>query len=181
MKKICTTVLFLIALAGIIQADDVIIEVKIGYFFPVESAFKDIYGAGVSYGAKLTIGVWKNLSLWMEGSYFSKKGELSFTKEETKVKIFPVGAGFQIHIERGIVKIYGGSGVKYYQYNESNIIGEVSKGSLGYVSKAGILINVYKGLTLDIFGDYAYCKMKPADFRINIGGFSAGIGLGYTF
>ena len=127
-----------------IQASDVIFEVKTGYFLPVESAFKDIYGGGVIYGAKLTIGVWKKLSIWMEGSHFSKRGELSYTKEETKVKIFPAGAGFQIYTEQGIMKIYGGTGIKYFQYNESNIIGEISKGSLGYVSKAGVLINVYK-------------------------------------
>ncbi len=28
---------------------------------------------------------------------------------------------------------------------------------------------------------YSYCRMKPADYRINIGGLEAGIGIGYEF
>jgi len=34
---------------------------------------------------------------------------------------------------------------------------------------------------IDLYLSYSYCKIKPADFEINIGGIEAGIGIGYKF
>jgi hypothetical protein len=42
-------------------------------------------------------------------------------------------------------------------------------------------MKVTGGLIIDLHISYSYCKMKPADYRINIGGFEAGIGIGYEF
>ena len=44
-----------------------------------------------------------------------------------------------------------------------------------------LIPKVIKGLFFDIFGEYSYCKMTPADFTINIGGMTAGVGVGYEF
>ena len=61
----------------------------------IEKAFRDIYGEGIMYGGEVNIRVWKALEVWFGASYFYKKGELTFTKEETKLKIVPIGAGIK--------------------------------------------------------------------------------------
>ena len=73
------------------------------------------------------------------------------------------------------VKIY------YYQYKESNPLGNVSKGGLGYVGKLGSYIDIAGGFLIDLYINYSYCKLKPADFEINIVGLEAGVGIGYRF
>jgi hypothetical protein len=71
--------------------------------------------------------------------------------------------------------------MNYYQYKETNPIGDVSEGGLGFVGKIGSYITIIEKLVLDFYVDYSYCKMKPADLEINVGGIVAGIGVGYRF
>jgi len=134
------------------------------------------------YGGEVSIRVWKALEVWFGASYFSKKGELTFTKEETKLRIVPIGAGVKYFFP--VVEIldgYGGVGINHYSYKEENPIGKVAKNGLGILVRAGGLVKVIKGIIIDFYINYSYCRMKPADFDINIGGFETGIGLGYKF
>lgn len=182
MKKLIVMIAVTISFSGLADATDFMVELKGHYFSPSEKTFRDIYGGGMMYGAEASIGVWRELEIWFGGSYFSKKGELTFTIEETKLRIVPIGVGvrysFPIH---EMVNIYGGIGINYYSYKEENPIGEVSKDGLGTVVKGGGLVKLVKGLIIDAYIGYSYCKIKPADFDINIGGIEAGIGLGYEF
>jgi len=182
MKKLVIIIAVTIFLSAFLSAGDFIVEVKGHYLSPSDKAFRDIYGGGMMYGGEASLGVWKGLEVWIGGSYFSKKGELTYTKEETKLEIMPIGAGvrYSYSVNKNI-NIYGGVGVNYYSYKESNPIGDVNKGGLGYIGKIGSYMKVTGGLMIDLYVDYSYCKMKPADFKINIGGIEAGIGLGYKF
>ena len=157
--------------------------IKVGahYFSPTEQRFKDVYSSGIAYTGEIGIGVWKGLKLWIGASYFTKKGELFFTKEETKVQIIPIGGGIKYLLIEGKTNLYTGIGLKYYQFKETNPIGEVSKSGLGYVGGVGVFMRVIGGLILDLRIDYSYCKIKPASRNIDIGGLEAGIGIGYQF
>ena len=116
MRKLTTILLVTICLSGLAYASDVTVELKAHYFSPSEQAFKDIYGGGLMYGAEISIGVWRDLDLWFGGSYFSKKGELTFTKEETKLELFPIGGGIKYRILNGNFALYAGFGLNYYQF-----------------------------------------------------------------
>jgi len=181
MRKLAIIVAITICLSGLANATDVTVELKAHYFNPSEQAFKDIYGGGVMYGAEISIGVWKALDLWFGGSYFSKKGELTFTKEETKLELLPIGGGVKYRILSGNFVLYVRLGLNYYQYKESNPIGEVSEGGLGFVGQIGSYVTIVGGLVFDLYVDYTYCKIKPVDFEINIGGIAVGAGVGYRF
>lgn len=182
MKKLIGTIGIIILLSGFATAADFSVEMKVHYFSPSEQAFKDIYGGGMMYGAEATVGIWRNFEFWFGGSHFTKRGKLTFTQEETKLKIIPIGGGLRYILPTGRLNLYAGLGLNYYQYKETNDpIGEASKGGLGYVGKIGSFVKVTGSLLIDIYADYTYCKMKPADFKINIGGFEAGIGIGYEF
>ncbi len=181
MKKLMGIIAITIFLSGLASTTDFMLELKGHYFHPSEEAFRDIYGGGIMYGAEASIGVWREIEVWFGGNYFAKKGELTFTKEETKLEIFPIGGGVKYRLLSGNLAFYMGFGLNYYQYKESNPIGDVSKGGLGYIGKVGSYVKVTKELLIDIYANYAYCKMKPGDYEINIGGFEAGIGIGYRF
>ena len=181
MKKIGVFLAILLFFIGMARAG-VMFEVKRAYFSPTEEAFKDIYGGGWTTGGEISVGIFGGIHLWIGGSYFTKTGELTFTLEETTVKIMPIGGGVKYYFPLlKIVSLYAGAGVNYYSYKEENPIGTATKGGLGFLGTVGILVKVFKGLFLDAFGTYSSCKMQPADFEINIGGIEAGVGLGYRF
>ena len=181
MKKLIIIFVTLIFLSSLTNAADIIIELKTHYLHPSEEAFRDIYGGGMMYGGEVSIGVWRGLGVWLGGSYYSKTGVLTFTKEETKLEIYPIGGGLKYTLSAGIFDLYAGAGLNYYQYKESNPIGDISKGGLGYIGKIGSYVKITGGFLIDLCLSYSYCKIKPADFEINIGGIEAGIGIGYEF
>ena len=181
MRKLIIIIGTGILLSGIANATDIKVEVKAHYLQPSEEAFREIYGEGMMYGGEVSVGIWKSLEVWFGGSYFSKTGELTFTKEETKVEIYPLGGGIKYRLSKGVLSFYVGAGLNYYQYKESNPLGDVSKGGLGYIGKIGSYVNITGGFLIDLYVNYSYCKIKPADFEINIGGIEAGVGMGYRF
>jgi hypothetical protein len=157
------------------------IKAGVNYFSPPEKRFKDVYGGGMTYSGEVGVGIWKGLKLWMGGGYFTKKGELFFTKEKTKVQILPVGGGIKYFLIEGSTNLYTGMGLYYYQFKETNPIGDVSKDGLGYAGQIGVSVKAIGGLIIDFCVDYSYCRMRPVERSINIGGFQAGIKLGYEF
>ena len=181
MKKLSIIIVSVVLLSGFANAADFIVELKANHLRPSEDAFRDIYGGGVMYGGEVSIGVWRGLDVWFGGSYFSKKGELTFTREETKLEIYPLGGGLKYRLTTGIFDLYAGAGLNYYQYKESNPLGDISKGGLGYIGKIGSYVKVTGGFLIDLYVNYSYCRLKPADFKIDIGGIEAGVGIGYSF
>lgn len=181
MRKIALHLSLLLLLSSTVQAKEVILKLTCGYFLPAEQAFKDVYGNGLTWGGEAAIYVWKNVGLWLGGGYFGKEGRLTFTQEETKVQILPFGGGIKLKTSSENLDLYSGLGLRYNSFKESNPIGEASKGGLGIVVMIGGIIKILKEVALDLSVEYSYCRMKPADFTINIGGLSVGLGLGYEF
>lgn len=157
------------------------IKIGIHYFSPSGQSIKDVYGSGVGFRAEATIFAWRNFAFWVGGSYFHKNGMLTFTDEETKLTIFPIGGGLKYRKLFGNIGLYFGIGLNYFQFKESNPIGDVSKNGLGYIGLLGGSVKLTKGLLLDVNSNYSYCKMTPADFEIDVGGLEIGIGLVYEF
>lgn len=181
MKKLRILLIFIVFFTGASHASKFLIEIKGSYFSPTEKAFQDIYGGGMTFGGEVSIGIWKKLQFWLGGNYYSGAGELTYTGEKTSLQIIPIGGGLKYEFSTGTLRFYGGIGVNLYNYRETNILGEAKESSLGYIGKIGVYIQLTKGLLIDIYSEYTYCKMTPADFTINIGGITAGLGLGYKF
>lgn len=147
------------------------------YFSPSDADFKSIYGGGWKYGAEIAFNLTKGLDLWLDAGYFANTGQLSYAKEETKLQIIPIGAGLRYRFMTGSVQPYIGAGARYNLFNESNVIGEVSSGAVGFVGKAGLMFYFAKGIGVEIHLAYSACKMKPADFEFDVGGIEFGAGL----
>lgn len=181
IKKMIIVMMVLSFLPKVAGPKDITVELKMSHFNPSHDAFKNIYGSGMMYGGELNIGVWKNFHLWFEGGFFSKRGKLTFTEEETKLEIVPVGIGIKYVLADWKVNLYLGIGLNYHIYREDTPIGNIRKGKVGYIGKLGGLVKIAGGLIVDFFTDYSYCKTQPADYEVNIGGLKVGIGLGYRF
>lgn len=180
-KKVFLLILICLFLTGSASSVDVIIQLKGSYFSPSEDAFKEIYGGGPMYGGEVNFQIHRAILFWVGGSFFSKQGRLTFTGEETRVKIIPAGGGIKVVLSGRGVDYYCGIGLNYYQYKESNPIGLAKKGGLGVVGRIGANVQLTAGLIIDLFVSYSRCRLKPADYEINIGGLEAGAGIGYSF
>ena len=171
----------LILFSGFISAKSILFELKGSYFSPTETLFKEIYGEGMSYGAEISVGIWKRIDICVGGNYYTQKGELTFTKDETTIKIIPVGFGVKYRFITGTLNVYAGLGFKYFLFNESNFIGDVSTAKMGYEGKIGVFLKIGSGIVFDVYLDYSYCKISPTSVETNIGGMNTGVGLGYWF
>ena len=57
----------------------------------------------------------------------------------------------------------------------------VSEKTLGYIGKFGCFLIIGKGFIFDIHLDYTYCQIQPANVKVNIGGMSPGVNIGFLF
>jgi opacity protein-like surface antigen len=154
---------------------------RYGIFSASDQDFKDIYdGSATVFGGELRLGGEK-LGGWLEAGYLKKDGKLSYTGEPTTVKILSVEGGPMYRFLVGKICPYAGIGAGYYKYQESNVIGDVSKGGFGFCGMAGVGLQLLKPLLIDLKLKYSSCSMTPADFDIQIGGLSVGFGLGIKF
>lgn len=187
MKRSIIGGLGIILLASILDAKIARIEINASYFFPSEKAFRDIYGEGIKYGFDISRNVWKNMELHVYLNYLFKRGELTFTRERTWVKIIPLGTSLRYTFLKKKINLYAGVGLTYNLFEEKNPIGRVREDKLGYTAKIGGfkrlkgLKKFMKEFIIDVYINYNYCKMKPAEIKFDIGGVDLGIGFGFEF
>lgn len=164
-------------------AVDFRIEVRAHYFQPTEQSFRDIYGGGAQFAGELSVGVLDGLEIWLGGSYYSRKGKSTFTQEEIRLWIVPLGGGLKYWIMIGSFNLYAGLGIQNFQYKETNLLGlgDIKKRKIGYVGKLGSIMDLMEGLVLVTSIEYSTCKIEFADFKFDVGGVSFGVGLGFEF
>jgi len=154
---------------------------RFGYFLASDSAFKPIYGNGVVFGGELRLGG-RRITGWLEGNYRARTGKFSFTGEQTKVNVLAIEGGALYKIKSSNIMPYVGAGLGYYMYKETNQpIGEAKKSNIGFCVVGGASMRVLKSLALDCRIKYSTCSMQPAEYKINIGGLTFGLGIGLSF
>lgn len=187
MKRLIIGSIGLILLSTIIRADEYRAGISGGYFFPSEKAFRKIYGTGIMFGLDIGRNIWKDMELHLEVRYYSKKGQLTFTKERTRVKLVPLALSSRYIFLKKKINLYGGLGLTYNSFEEKNPLGRVKESKLGFSIKIGGFKRVkgfkkiIKVFIIDAYLNYHYCKMKPAEIRFDAGGFELGIAFGTEF
>jgi hypothetical protein len=182
MRKITASIIFLLFLSVLAAAGDFRFQIQGNAFFPSYSAFKDIYSGGFMYGFELDKGVWKRFRVWFGAKYFEKLGELTYTKERTRVNILPIGFGLKyVYYGKEKVSLYTRLGLRYNVFRESNVLGKIRDGNIGFILGIGGSLKISKRFFFDLFLDYSSSKFRPADYKIQIGGIETGLGFGYIF
>lgn len=191
MKKTKIRIIFAVIgfllLSSVMKAEIARLEISGSYFFPSEKVFRDIYGPGGEFGLDIGRAIWKNIEFHLEAQFYTQSGELTFTRERTRVKILPLGAHLRyVFLKKGL-HFYAGTGLCYCFFQEKNPIGKVDDGRLGLSARIGGykkikgLKKFIKHFIIDAYVSYRYCEIKPAEVKIDIGGASFGMALGFEF
>jgi len=187
MKRLIISGIGLILLSTIVNANEYRTEISGSYFYPSEKAFRNIYGTGIMYGLDIGRRIWKDMELHLEVRYYSKKGQLTFTKERTRVKLIPLTISSRYIFVKKKINLYGGVGLTYNLFEEKNPIGKVKESKLGFMIRIGGFKRIkgfkkfIKAFIIDVYLNYHYCKMKPAEIRFDAGGLDFGIAFGIEF
>lgn len=177
----------ILLLSSFLNAKIARLEISGSYFYPSEKAFREIYGQGAKFGIDISRNIWKDLEFHFEIHYFSKRGNLTFTRESTRVKILPLGANLRYIFLKKKIQFYAGAGLTYNYFEEKNPIGRVKESKPGLSVKVGGYKKVtglkkfIKEFIIDAYMNYNYCPMKPTEIEIDIGGLDLGVALGFDF
>jgi opacity protein-like surface antigen len=154
---------------------------RVGYFLASDSQYKNVYSNGIIFGGELRVGG-GSLGGWLEGNYRSSTGKLTYTKESTKMSVLAVEAGALCRFKMEQINPYLGAGLGMYMFDENNTaIGEAKKSQIGFCVLGGAAFFLGDSFVVDAKVKYSTCSMKPADFDINVGGITLGLGLGIRF
>jgi hypothetical protein len=178
------------------RSRSVLVEAKIGYFYPTDAKFRHIYsnGGGI-YGFEVSCQAWKEFYGWASGSYFTQTGRSQGEHHRTRITLVPLAAGLKYVIPfcEKRLDLYGDIGfvTTYFHTHDHSryVIKSNSKWGTGGVWRIGCLGYVYDSLFIDVFADYTYTKIhfhNTDNGRVirrtaDISGFSWGAGIGYRF
>ena len=156
---------------------------SVGYYAVPDSIYRDTYGSGnLMYGVFLSYDLMRNFELRGEVGYLKDKGEMTLTKEEITFSILPVVLGVRIKIiETKNLSPYLGAGVDFYSYKERARIGDTSDSTIGFHVEGGSYISLGRRFTIDLNLRYVKADAKPYDETFKLGGWRAGVGVGYSF
>ena len=156
----------------------------------------------------LRYNAWKCLYLELNSSYFGRKGRALIIPtsstgsccnkpcgcgECVDFKMPTIGFGLKYYYWfRDYVSLFVGGGIKGFFVrikNDSPYVAHCNnKNAVGGFVHTGLLFDVYKGLFLELFADYLGARVKcPCDntssvtYKLNVGGFAGGLGIGYKF
>ena len=77
---------------------------------------------------------------------------------------------------------YLGAAVGYFQYKETNPIGTVKEGKIGFRAQGGLLLRLTGSWFVDFQVGYDMCKLKPEELEaVELGGLKAGLALAFAF
>lgn len=157
------------------------LKIKGAYFLPSKTTFKDIYKNRWMGEGELTVRVFKFIELWLGGNYYSGKGKLPFSEENTSMTLIGICGGLKFTAALGAFSPYLGIGPLAYFYEEKNPIGTAKGNKLGFIGQAGIKFFISKSIFFDFFVSYTHCKVQPQRINTDLGGIYGGIGLGFAF
>lgn len=153
---------------------------RYGRFEPSDKTFKTVYGPGPIYGGEIRMRLIGGFYLSLEGGYFNKQGRLTLTQDETTMTIFPIDAMIVFHALPGFVLPYIGAGGTACNYREKNVIGTVDDWGFGFVVCAGIT-TCWKVIGIDAQIKYHSVIVKPQEDKVDLGGLTFSVGLGFVF
>jgi len=136
---------------------------------------QDIYsGTNISYGFEIAYRFSEKLEAFLHTDYLKMKGELSYSKSETEMTLFPLETGARFLFGEKISP-YLGAGAGSYSYKEKNEIGEASGSGFGFFGEGGLRIEL-GSVFFDLKAKYVKLKIDDVDLSGVKGILSFGVG-----
>ena len=184
-------VLFLAA-TPLFATNEISIQGKIGFFFPSNSDFRDVYGGGAIYGPEVAWRFMPCIDLFADAMYFEKGGSSLGQQRHSRIKMFPVSLGLKLVVPLPSLEVYVAASAKHFSLNIHNsspyVSRKVSKDGFGWGIKSGVSVLLPKNFFFDIFLEYMRKKFNfhsnkrvISNDAIDIGGGVIGGSIGYRF
>jgi len=156
---------------------------SIGYYFVADPIYKDTYGSdSLIYEGFLGYDLSKHLEIRAAVGYFKDKGEMTLTREEIKFRMVPVVMGVRVKpVKLGKLSPYLGVGVDFCSFKETARLGDTSDSTTGFHLEGGSYVVLGQSFHGDINLRYVKADAQPLDEVIRLGGWRAGVGVGYSF
>lgn len=183
MKNVLRILAYLLIFTLYSSAGALRVGGSIGYYSVADSIYRDTYGSGnLIYDGSLSYDLLSNFEIRGEVGYFKDKGEMTLTREEIKFSMIPVVIGIRVKLVQ-IKKIspYLGAGVDFYSFKERARLGNTSDSTTGFHIEGGSYIALGKRFRMDFNLRYVKADAQPFDETIKLGGWRAGVGVGYSF
>jgi len=183
--------------AILIQAHDVLLEVKGAYFMSADQTFKSVFDNGCGeFGLELTSKFFGDVYGFLSADFFNKTGEtVTFDTPSTfQSTNLAVGLKYFIPVDCEHVDFYVGLGAQptYIRTVDSSPFltdGTTTAWKLGGIAKFGAIVDITHSLFLDFFIDYSFvhfhfnssptAPVQRHDAILN--GALFGAGFGYRF
>jgi hypothetical protein len=160
------------------------LEVILGGYDMNEPRFDAVYPkGGLLAGLGASARIISNLNLYLEAKYWEREGELTFSREPTTFRLFPISLGVRYIFPLGVFNPYAGAGGDIYFYYEDNAIGTTINSASGYHATAGTYLRLSRNvpLMLNLKAKYTWVDTAEGDFEIKLGGFEYAVGLALAF
>jgi outer membrane protein W len=174
----------LLVTAGPVDTKKVSITLGAGVRNFSESKFGDVYsGTALTYSVDVAFKVFGSMEAFLHTDYLSVDGELTYTKEPTTLKIFPLEVGLRYLVpmkksKNQKIYPYLGAGAGYYMIKEENVIDNLDEKRIGFFFEGGLRFYFTSSMFLDV-------KLKniilKSESDVTMGGFSYMGGIGFTF
>jgi len=160
------------------------VELIFGGYSMNEPRFDAVYSkGGLMMGFGLSAAIMSNLNFYLDAQYYSRTGELSFSKEKTDFYLFPISLGVRYIYPLGLANPYVGAGGDFYFYYEDNPIGTVLNYTGGYHLTGGAYFRFSQSipLLLNLKLKYTWAQATENDIKIQLGGFEYALALVFAF
>jgi hypothetical protein len=161
------------------------LEFYLGRYGVSDSRFEQVYDAngGGIRGLLLSSALPLGLDFYAEVKEFHKKGELTFTREETTLVLIPLSLGIRYVLPGRYVLPYVGGGADFYLYYESNVIAKTMNIVSGGHVLGGLYLQLGPKSPVRLNGRVKYTRLiaREGEIEVQLGGFEYGAGLAIVF
>lgn len=181
MKKTIIFITVLLVMSSISFAEKFIVSISANSLIPADSYFKDTYKNSILY-PKLRAGVkaFRDFYIWGSYGFFSVEGKTPNLQLDAKStqNFISFGVGYLFSMSKAI-SLDAAIGGSYINYTEEAMGLEVSGSKLGFCVEGGISYNIGKHFFTRLSVDYLAASDTVEGVDIKLGGFTAGIGIGF--
>ena len=174
-------------------------EIKTGYFFFSDSKMRKVYDkGGLDIQLSGSYPLWNLTSRWSleaygAAEYFHLSGKSMNGDQKTTVWSVPINMGLRpVYAINANTQYYFSLGPRYFYIQQHNrspyVYKNKSRNGVGFFINTGFNYALGDHFLGDIFGEYSYAKTQfhggnPRVYtrNIQVGGFTFGGGLGYSF
>lgn len=171
-----------------------LLEIKGGYFFFSDDKMREIFDqGGLDVQLSGSYPLWKWLQIYGSIEYLERHGKSLNDRQKTRIWEVPLSLGLKPVISIcPKVQYYFTLGPRYFfvhVHSDSKFVDKsIDENGLGGFVNTGFHFFPMRHLLVDIFGEYSFKRMRfhPSKThvygnKIEIGGFTFGLGLGYAF